>query len=41
MNNHINHVAITLIIFVNTEQTIGKWWWKLLEELMQAAGKAE
>ena len=28
-------------VFVNTERSIGKWWWKLLEESMQAAGKAE
>ena len=28
-------------VFVNTERIIGKWWWKLLEESMHAACKAE
>ena len=27
--------------FVHTEQMIGKWWWKLLEESMISAGKEE
>ena len=27
--------------FVLTEQMIGKWWWKLLEESMISAGKEE
>ena len=28
-------------LFVNTEKLIGKWWWNLLGESIQAAGKAE
>jgi len=28
-------------LFINTEKLIGKWWWNLLEESMQAAGKME
>ena len=28
-------------LFVNTEKIIGKWWWNLLEESIQTAGKAE
>ena len=27
--------------FVHTEQTIGKWWWTVLEESMKSAGKEE
>ena len=26
-------------LFIKTEKLIGKWWWNLLEESMQAAGK--
>ena len=28
-------------LFVNTEKLIGKWWWNLLGESIQASGKAE
>ena len=28
-------------LFINTKKLIGKWWWNLLEESMQAAGKME
>ena len=28
-------------LFIKTEKLIGKWWWNLLEESMQAAGKQE
>jgi len=28
-------------VFVNTERIIGNWWWTLLEESIQAAGRAE
>jgi len=28
-------------LFINTEKLIGKWWWNLLEEFMQASEKME
>lgn len=27
--------------FIETERTLGSWWWKALEESMEAAGKEE
>ena len=36
-----NIPVMTQRSFVHTEQMIGKWWWKLLEESMISAGKEE
>ena len=33
--------TMTKASFVSTERHIGEWWWKLLQESMQAAGEEE
>ena len=33
--------VMTKKLFIDTERTIGKWWWTALEQSMSATGKEE